>query len=369
MKKLKFIVVAVGIMGLLVGCGNGEEVKNGNSEEDYTITMGYYNCDHMIAGPVAEKAGIFEELGLDVEVTGNGQVPQGMTAGHMDVGYIGTTGLLRASLLNAPIRIAANNHIGGSMYLVVSNEIQEPEDLLGKKLAIGSEPELNGMWVSSSQQLGLPIEAEHYETYDFGSDQEKYLALKLGEIDGFTTCDPWGSMAEYEGVGYRMATYYELPTGEIGACCVLSMNSNFMEERPDLAKKMLMAHIESLKYIYEQPVQAAEIFSEVFEVPLEVSLRTIYVKTIEDGRSLGWKIYPDYLDNMIEFSVDYGMLDDTPDVEVLLQDQLLEEVKAENEGMDFDEFIREKVDPIFPLGMEYEEWKEKAYEVDRGPRN
>ncbi|MCC5909038.1 MAG: ABC transporter substrate-binding protein [Clostridiaceae bacterium] len=373
MKKFKFIATMLVVLMFstifLTACNDsGDKEASKGSEEDYVINMGYYNCDHMIAGPLGEMVGFFEEQGLNVEVTGNGQVPQAMTAGHMDVGYIGTTGLLRAFLLDAPIRIVANNHIGGSMYLIVSNDIKEPEDLIGKKLAIGSQPELNGTWISASQNLGIPLEAEHYETYDFGSDQEKFLALKLGQIDGFTACDPWGSMAEYEGIGYRMNTYYKLPTDKLGACCMLSMNKNFIEEQPELAKKKILAHIESLKYIYQQPLQSAKAFSHVFQVPLEVSLRTIYVKTVEDGRSLTWKVYPEYLENMVEFLMEYGLLEKEPNIEEVTHLELLEELKAERDDIDFDAFIKEFVDPIFPLGMDYEEWKEKAYEVDEGSR-
>ena len=37
------------------------------SEEDanYTIKMGYYNCDHMTAAVIGKDAGIFEALGLE----------------------------------------------------------------------------------------------------------------------------------------------------------------------------------------------------------------------------------------------------------------------------------------------------------------
>jgi len=31
---------------------------------------------------------------------------------------------------------------------------------------------------------------------------------------------------------------------------------------------------------------------------------------------------------------------------------------------DFDAFIKEKVDPVFPQGMSYEDWKAKAMEMD-----
>ncbi len=47
----------------------------------------------------------------------------------MDVGYIGYAGLIRGLAKGSPITVAANNHLGGSMYLVVSNKIKDPKDL------------------------------------------------------------------------------------------------------------------------------------------------------------------------------------------------------------------------------------------------
>ena len=48
------------------------------SEEDagYTVNLGYYNCDHMTAACIGKDSGIFKALGMKVEITGNGKVPQ-----------------------------------------------------------------------------------------------------------------------------------------------------------------------------------------------------------------------------------------------------------------------------------------------------
>ena len=38
-------------------------------EKNYTIEMGYFNCDHMVGSIIGDKAGIYEALGLKVNVT------------------------------------------------------------------------------------------------------------------------------------------------------------------------------------------------------------------------------------------------------------------------------------------------------------
>ncbi len=171
----------------MAGCGNSSEnAKGANSGDDYVVRLGYYNCDHMTAACVGEGAGIYEKMGLKVELSGNGKVPQAMAAGQMDVGYIGTRGLMAAQPKGAPIFIAANNHIGGSMYFVLSNDVKDPGELIGQPLGIGANPEKGESWPVYASQLGIPVEGSNYQALSFDSDQAKYMALKAGKIKGFT---------------------------------------------------------------------------------------------------------------------------------------------------------------------------------------
>ena len=81
----------------LAGCAKSQESSQNDSSQaqekqgetvtsDYEINVGYYNCDHMVAGPVGEAAGIYKAHNLNVKLTGNGKVPQVMAAGQMDAG-------------------------------------------------------------------------------------------------------------------------------------------------------------------------------------------------------------------------------------------------------------------------------------------
>jgi NitT/TauT family transport system substrate-binding protein len=47
-------------------------------------------------------------------------------------------------------------------------------------------------------------------------------------------------------------------------------------------------------------------------------------------------------------------------MEELVNDNLVKESGADN----FNTFIRVKVDPVFPLGMTYGDWKKKAYALE-----
>ncbi|MBW9158781.1 ABC transporter substrate-binding protein [Clostridium sp. FP2] len=371
LKKIALVVSLAAVMASsLIACGNkGETAKTTSSnstkvesKDDYTIKLGYYNCDHMTAACVAKDAGIFDQLGLKVEVTGNGKIPQAMAAGQMDAGYIGFKGLNTAYAKGSPIIVAANNHDGGSYYLVVSNDIKNPaKDLIGQPMGIGSKPEQTDYnWEQMANDAGIPVKGENYKGINFDSDQAKYLAMKTGKIKGYVCCDPWGSMAEFEKTGRILSTH--LMTGkELGNCCVFSLNKKFAKEHPELAKKMVLAHTKAIEYIYTHPLKAAKIFAKNYNVPEEAALLTVYKKTVGEGRTLSWKVDPKKFKHEMEFEISKGLYSDSNKYEDIVITKYLDESGAD----DFDKFIKEKVNAVFPLGMSFENWKAKSNEIDK----
>lgn len=363
-KKIQALIL-VGTIGatFLTGCSSSktDDKDSAKSDSDYTIKLGYYNCDHMTAAPVAVEAGIYEELGLKVEAVGNGKVPEAMAAGQMDAGYIGTMGLVGAIPKGSPITVAANNHKGGSEYLVVANDIKKPEDLIGKKIA--SDPEGDILWTTDfGPETGLPVDNSKYEVVNMDSSKDAYLALKTGQISAFSTCDPWGSVAENDGVGRIISStkYKEESTGKEFNCCSFSLNKNFIKDHPDLAEKLVLAHTKAIEYIYTNPVESAKIFAKAYSVDEEVALMTIYKKTVGEGRTLTWSISGDEYKNNLAMYEENKAFDEIPSYEEVVNEEILKSCGAD----DFDKFIKEKVDNVFPKGMSYKEWKEKAMEID-----
>lgn len=192
LKATTATTVGLGVSGYGLGLTELARGQAQKADKDYVIKLGYYNCDHMTAAPVSRDAGIFEEMGLKVEVIGNAKVPEAMAAGQMDVGYIGFERVVRAHLKGCPIFIAAMNHLGGSYYFVLRNDLfelyrKDPKVLLGKKLSLGTDPEKNsGEWVTFTRKIGLPTEGKNYATFNM-ADKDEFLAMKTGSLDGYMT--------------------------------------------------------------------------------------------------------------------------------------------------------------------------------------
>lgn len=339
-----------------------------DADKDFVVQLGYRDCDHMVPSIIGEKAGIYEALGLNVVVTKTGKIMEAMSSGEMHVGYQGIEGAINSVNKGAPLFMAAANHLGGSRYLVVSNDIKEPKDLIGKKLAIGSNAESRPEWRNWAEQLGIPVGLENYEVVDMG-DKDKVFALKAGQLDAFSACDPYGSLVEFEGFGHIMATGWGAHVSEDmaegwGICCIYAMNDEFKEAHPELARRLVLAHALSIKYLYEHPYNASMMFAEGFGVPAEVGLKTVYMKTIKEGRTITWKFSEENLDNYIKYFYDFKINEeDIPnidDIEKFMSTDLLETCGIEN----FDEFIKGSVDENFPVGDTYDEWLAKAKVID-----
>ena len=155
-----------------------------------------------------------------------------------------------------------------------------------------------------------------------------------------------------------METYMEMDE-RMGICCAFSLNKNFIKEHPELAVKLLKAHQESVKFCYENPIEASKIFAEYYGVPEEVGLMTMYKKCVEEGRTLIWQIDNDSFKHAYDVYERYNLIEELPEFEDIIAYDIYEKAELD----DFEKFIEEKVEKDFPLGMSYEEYKAKAEEI------
>lgn len=339
------------------------------SEEDkkYEINLGYYNCDHMTAGPIGEYTGIYKALGMNVKVTGNANVPEAMQAGQMDMAYCGWTTTLSAVQNGVPLFIAAENHTGGAEYLVVRKgiDISDPNNLIGKSISIGTDPESTNMnWAEWTSQLNIPIDSSMYEALSM-KDADEYLAMAAGKLDAYICCDPWGTMAQYSDVGNIMIRQNtdrsDIGLGH-GTCCKVAMNYNFAKAHPKLAERMLLAHTITLQFCYEHPYLASLGFSAYYNVPVKVALENFWRKFVNEGRTLRWDLNVEYMKNQLAAMRHYGVRDDINNVNV---EDYVDLQYFNNCGcQDFTEFIKTNIDPIFPEGQEYNVFYERALAID-----
>ena len=340
-------------------------------EKDYVVEMGYFSCDHMVGAIIGEKAGIYEALGLKVNVTKSGETLKALTSGSMDVGYTGVEGAIRSVNQGAPFFIAAANHMGGSMYLVASNEIETAEDLIGKTISMTQTPDIDPAYLTWQEEIGFDTDPSKYTIVNMGQ-QDAMFALKAGQIDAFRCCDPYASIAEFEGFGHILATDWaaadvsaESEYNDWGLCCVYAMNTEFSEKCPELARRLIYAHSLAVKFMYEHPYNAAMMFADGFDVDPYVALRTMYMKTVAEGRTITWKFTDENVDSFLNYYTQFPQIpeEEIPLIEdrnTLISSDVLEAANIE----DFQTYIKEVVDPIIPLGTTFEDWYNRVKKLE-----
>ena len=340
-----------------------------DADKDYLIEMGYNDCDHMVTAIIGEKTGLYEALGMDVNVTKTSKVKDGLVSGEMDVGYASLTGMIAAGADGAPCIIPAGSHLGGSKYLVVRPDIETPQDMLGKRLVVGVTDMTQPNWRSFCNQVGIPFITDYYEQVDMAST-DKLTALKAGKIDGFIDCDPYASIAEMEGFGKIIGTEWgaanvsEDRTEGWGIHCGYFLNTDFIAAHPALAQRLVLAHCLAIQYMYLHPYNAAMMFADGFGVDPAVGLRTIYIKLCAEGRTICYKIDDTNIQNYKDYFSSFAIAEtDRPQVEFL--SEFVDTSIYETLGMvDFYDFIAQEVDPLYPIGTSYLDFLEIAEEID-----
>lgn len=162
----------------------------------------------------------------------------------------------------------------------------------------------------------------------------------------------------------------ELLTDEnAGTCCSYAMSVAFREEYPELAKRLIYAHMLSVKYLYEHPYNAAMMFADGFDVDPYVALRTVYMKTVAEGRTITWQWSEQTMKNDENFATQWTN-PSVPEEDIIYASESKKSLELSNEifeeaGIpDFDEFIKNSVDKTFPLGMTFEDWYNAAKTID-----
>ena len=398
MKLIASLLAAAMLCSLLTACHNSSETNTvdvestdfdpkkavedyefgelSEEEKNYTVEMGYFNCDHMCASIIGEKSGIYEALGLKVNLTKSPETVNALISGAMDVGYIFFSKNLMSD--DSPVYQAAANHLGGSRYLVVSNDIDvdDPLSIEGKTISMDAEPQVNSEWRKWSEEYGFSFQPEDYDIVAMGQ-KDAMFALKAGQIDAFTCCDPYASQAEFEGFGKIMCISWgaNLEEGELlteenaGTCCSYAMSVAFREKYPELARRLVYAHMLSVKYLYEHPYNAAMMFADGFDVDPYVGLRTVYMKTVAEGRTITWQWSEQTMQNNEDFQTQWKD-PAVPEEDIIFAKDSMKSLELSNEifeeaGVpDFDEFIKDSVEDKFPLGMTFEDWYNAAKKID-----
>jgi NitT/TauT family transport system substrate-binding protein len=257
--------LAAAIVVVLAGCGGVQ----GNPDEPIPVRLGYFpNVTHATASVGVER-GLFEEAlgsGVDLTVQAFNAGPDAIEAifnGALDATYIGPNPAINAFTRSdgEAIRIIAGATSGGAA-LVVRDGISTPEQLAGTTLAT---PQLG-----NTQDVALRawLAEQGYETDLEGGGDVSIIpqangqtleAFRAGEVDGAWVPEPWATRLVEEGGGHVLVDEADLwPNGQF-VTTHLIVATEFLEDHPDLVKRLLEGHLEANVFVNEHPAEAQEL--------------------------------------------------------------------------------------------------------------
>ena len=265
---------------------NSNDTDNTSVIEKKTLRIGYYpNINHAQAVIGLGKGDFQRALGNNVEVktqifNAGPSAMEALFANQIDVTYIGPgptiNGYARSG--GEVLRIISGSTSGGAVFVVRNDSgINSPQDLAKKKFAT---PELG-----NTQDIALRnyLLDNGLNTKEKGGNVE-VLTVKnpdivtlflTKQIDGAWVPEPWGETLVKEGGGKILVDERDLwpPEGKFVTVNMI-VRSDYLENNPDVIKKLLEAHIDETNWINSNKTAAIE--------PFNVELEKLTGKTLTE---------------------------------------------------------------------------------------
>jgi NitT/TauT family transport system substrate-binding protein len=311
------------------------------NEQSKTARIGYFpNINHAQAVIGLGRGDFQRALGDNVEVTtqifnAGPAAIEALFANQIDISYIGPGPAINGYVQSngEALRIISGAASGGAVFVVRNDSsINSPQDLANKKFAT---PELG-----NTQDIALRnyLLDNGYNTKENGGNVE-VLTVKnpdivtlflTKQIDGAWVPEPWGERLVREGGGKILIDERDLwpPEGKFVTAHII-VRPDYLQNNPDVIKKLLEAHIDVTNWINSDKTAAIEAFN--------VELQKLTQKTIaEDVLNISLSRI-DFTYDPIRLSLfqdandayNLGFLPENPDVagiyDLTILDQVLQE--------------------------------------------
>ncbi len=318
---------ALALVGALLLSAPGG--ARGEAEE---IRIGQFpNVTHAQA-LLARASGTFEKaLGVPVKWTTFNAGPSAIEAlfvGAIDAAYVGPNPAINGFIKSEgeSFQIVAGSAGGGAALVIRADAgIEGETDFADKRIAtpqLGNTQDVAARAWFARKGYRLKEKGGNVTILPL-ANPDQLLMFQRKEIDGAWTIEPWVSRLELEAGGRIFLEERELwPEGRY-VTTVLVVSRKFLRESPELAKKLLRAHVElTQKLNTDKKAAAAAINAEIkSETGSELSPLVLH-------RALGrveftWDPLPGALSKAAQEAHDAGFLKSVPDLDGLFNLGLL----------------------------------------------
>ena len=239
---------------LTVGCSAPKSAqKQATPTKVDAINISYVKLPLNVPSIVEKKVGLFEkEFGKDnikvtfPEIIQGPKMTEAMASGDLDfANALGGTSAILAAANGVPLKVIGIYSRAPKAFTIMAKDpaIKSVADLKGKKVAGPKGTILHQLLLASQEKSGLKADDVSFVNMDI---PPAMAAMLNGNVDAALIAGPAVSKAQEAGA-------HIITTGEnlLSATIVIAVRTEFLDKHPDLVKRYLQVHADSLKYMKE----------------------------------------------------------------------------------------------------------------------
>lgn len=311
-RRLSALALALTIAGTTSACG-GDDAPAAGADGVTKVTLSIPPVGDSLPVYQAIDQGYFEDEGLEVELApaANGATTiNALVSGSTDMALVSYPSLITARSSDLPVTIAApaiagTEEYASGLYVLADSDIEEPADMVGKKMATPSLGSVGDIWFRGVLlQEGLDPDSVSYVEIP---QANMAAALEAGDVDGIFQTEPTLSATEAS-VEIRPIGFQEGPQG------LFATSEKLMEEQPETVTAFRAALAKAVADLEADPQGVARAMMPEYtemtpEVAAEMRLPQYQVEYDAAG-----------VQEVIDLMVEVGLLDDSFDAGDLYQD-------------------------------------------------
>ena len=211
---------------------------------------------------VGLKRGFYaaENLKTELILIGRSDVQlQALIAGEINFGTLNADGVILVNEKGANLKVIAGVDNAAPYILVGGKAYKKIEDLKGARLGVsGLRGGATSILTDYLKSKGLHYPRDYSFTVISGGTAARLTALESGAIAAGILGIPYSDIAIDQGFNKLGDTMEVISTYQFNG---ITVNPAWAEKNRATVVKFLKAHIRSLRWIHEQPEQAAEFFT------------------------------------------------------------------------------------------------------------
>jgi len=253
-----------------------------------TIRLGYISKDlNHLPYFIAQKKGFLAKEGVQVDLVaiGRGDIQlEALVARELQISTVNADGIIIWNERSGDnLKVIAGTSNAAPYLLVGAKNIKRIDDLKGQKLGVASlKGGATSILVSYLKSKGLNYPRDYSMIVITGGTPARLSALENNSVAGAVLGIPFGDVAVDKGFTRLGDTMEVISHYQFNG---INVNPSWAEKNRALVVRFLKAHIQSLRWIYDNPAEAADFLTKQFGLQAPYARRGIDYYTSH-------KVYP-----------------------------------------------------------------------------